>query len=263
MKVQNVYKIYGEGENRVKALNGASFEIYRGEFVLIVGASGSGKTTLLNMIGLLSTPSRGRVIIDGVNTTGLKNTQAARFRNRKLGFVAQFSNLMADLTIIENVMLPRQIAGGRRAAGAKRDAMKLLKAVGLEGQADRRANKVSGGQAQRAAIARGLINRPSVVLADEPTGNLDSVSSKAVIQLMKDTARRLNQTFVIVTHDRDYFGDVDRVIRVSDGKVIVEKGATGKKEEDAGVLGERMPAAVVAAAAPSPQSVRDIGRGRL
>lgn len=216
--------------SRVRALDGASFTVNRGEFVLIVGSSGSGKTTLLNLIGLLNTPTRGRIVIDGVDITKLKNTKAAIFRNRQIGFVAQFSNLLVDLTVLENVMLPRQIAkvgrrGGPASAGEariKREAMMLLKAVGLEKQANRRANKISGGQSQRAAIARGLINRPSIVLADEPTGNLDSVSSESVIQLMKSTARRLNQTFIVVTHDREYFGAVDRVITVRDGRVSEE-----------------------------------------
>lgn len=221
MKVQGVSKVYGQGDSRVKALDDVSFEVRHGEFVLIVGSSGSGKTTLLNMIGLLNTPSSGRVIIDGVDTTGLDNGGAARFRNRRLGFVAQFSNMMVDLTVLENVMLPRQIAGGRMASSAKKDAMALLRAVGLEAQADRRANSISGGQAQRAAIARGLVNRPSIVLADEPTGNLDSVTSDNVIRLMKSMSGRLRQTFVVVTHDREHFGDVDRVITVSDGRASV------------------------------------------
>ncbi len=217
--------MYGEGDNKVKALDNASFSVYRGEFVLIVGSSGSGKTTLLNMIGLLSTPSSGSIIINGVNVTKLKSTKAAVFRNKQLGFVAQFANLLSDLTVIENVMLPRQIAGGKLNPGSrllKKEAMVMLKEVGLESQANRRANKVSGGQAQRAAIARGLINKPSIVLADEPTGNLDSVTSESVIRLMKSTARQLNQTFIIVTHDRQHFGDVDRVITVSDGKISEE-----------------------------------------
>lgn len=218
--------VFGEGASMVRALDGASFDVRRGEFVLIVGASGSGKTTLLNIIGLLNTPSSGRVIIDGVDTTRLKTGQAASFRNRKLGFVAQFANLLADLTVLENVMLPRQVAGGRWASGgrARGDAMSLLRAVGLEDQADKRANKISGGQAQRAAIARGLVNRPSIVLADEPTGNLDSVTSRGVVRLMKGMARRLGQTFVVVTHDQEHFGDVDKVIRVVDGRVSEEGG---------------------------------------
>ena len=230
LQLTNVSKVYGEGVSRVRALDRASFTINRGEFVLIVGSSGSGKTTLLNLIGLLNTPTRGRIVINGVDITNLKNTKAAIFRNRQIGFVAQFSNLLVDLTVLENVMLPRQIAKvgqrGRLASASdariKREAMMLLKAVGLEKQADRRANKISGGQSQRAAIARGLINRPSIVLADEPTGNLDSVSSESVIQLMKSTARRLNQTFIIVTHDREHFGAVDRVITVKDGHVSEE-----------------------------------------
>ena len=246
LRARGVTKSYGQDETRVTALRGASFDIRRGEFVLIVGASGSGKTTLLNMIGLLSSPTSGRVIIEGVDTTRLGSSGLAAFRNRRLGFVAQFANLLVDLTILENVMLPRQIAGGGWARGdrPRRDAMKLLRSVGLEAQAAQRANKVSGGQAQRAAIARGLINRPSIVLADEPTGNLDSVSSESVVRLMKDTARRLNQTFVVVTHDREYFGEVDRVITVSDGRVYEEEEG-GSQEAPAATA----PAAAAATAA--------------
>ena len=262
LRARGVTKSYGQDATRVTALRGASFDIRRGEFVLIVGASGSGKTTLLNMIGLLSAPTSGRVVIEGVDTTRLDSSGTAAFRNRRLGFVAQFANLLVDLTILENVMLPRQIAGGDWSRGGRprRDALKLLRSVGLEAQAAQRANKVSGGQAQRAAIARGLINRPSIVLADEPTGNLDSVSSESVVRLMKDTARRLNQTFVVVTHDKEYFGEVDRVITVSDGRVYEEE-----EEEDgpgsAGARGAPGPgmAAAAATAAVAPPAARKRG----
>jgi len=214
----NVSKIYGEGDSQVKALDNASFSIKQGEFVLIVGSSGSGKSTLLNMIGLLDSPTNGKIFIDGTNTTTLGDDQISSFRNKKLGFIFQFSNLLADLSVLENVLLPIQIAGNT--STAEKDAKDLLKAVGLEDQIHKRANKISGGQAQRVAIARGLINKPSIVLADEPTGNLDSVTSATIVQLMKSMAKKLNQTFIIVTHDREHFGDVDKVITIKDGKAF-------------------------------------------
>ncbi|EPA06774.1 ABC transporter, ATP-binding protein [Candidatus Nitrosarchaeum limnium BG20] len=187
---------------------------------MIVGSSGSGKSTLLNMIGLLDHPTTGKVFIDGTDTTNLTDDKISTFRNKKLGFIFQFSNLLTDLTVLENILLPRQIAGTNHSA--EKDARELLKAVGIEDQMNKRANKISGGQAQRVAIARGLINHPSIVLADEPTGNLDSVTSATIVDLMKSMAKNLNQTFIIVTHDRQHFGDVDRVITIKDGKAFDE-----------------------------------------
>ena len=218
LEIINLSKIYGTGENKVKALDNVSLSIEKGEFVLIVGSSGSGKSTLLNMIGLLDRPTNGKVFIDGTDTTNLSDNKISSFRNKKLGFIFQFSNLLTDLTVLENVLLPREIAG--TTDSAEKNARELLKAVGLDDQMDKRANKISGGQAQRAAIARGLINNPSIVLADEPTGNLDSVTSEKIIQLMKSMAKKLNQTFIVVTHDRQHFGDVDRVITIKDGKAF-------------------------------------------
>jgi len=186
--------------------------------VLVVGSSGSGKSTLLNMIGLLDRPTKGNVFIDGINTSTLNDNQISSFRNKKLGFIFQFANLLSDLTVLENVVLPRQIQGSNENAIV--DAKKLLTTVGLGDQMHKRANKISGGQAQRAAIARGLINHPSIVLADEPTGNLDSINAETVIQLLKSMARKLGQTFIIVTHDQHQFGDVDRVITTKDGRVF-------------------------------------------
>lgn len=218
LEIINLSKIYGTGENKVKALDNVSFSIEKGEFILIVGSSGSGKSTLLNMIGLLDRPTNGKIFIDGTDTTNLSDNKTSSFRNKKLGFIFQFSNLLTDLTVLENVLLPREIAG--TTDSAEKNARELLKAVGLDDQMDKRANKISGGQAQRAAIARGLINNPSIVLADEPTGNLDSVTSEKIIQLMKSMAKKLNQTFIVVTHDRQHFGDVDRVITIKDGKAF-------------------------------------------
>ena len=208
-------KTYGEGETAVHALKDVSFSVKRGELLLIVGSSGSGKSTLLNMIGLLDRPTNGKIFLDGTETTTLNDNELSSFRNSKLGFVFQFANLLSDLTVLENVLLPRRIQGTNK--NAIDQAKKLLRTVGLEKQMNNRANKISGGQAQRAAIARGLINSPSIVLADEPTGNLDSVTAEIIVQLIKSLVKKLGQTFIIVTHDKNQFGDVDRIITIKDG----------------------------------------------
>ena len=210
-------KIYGEAETKVKALDNVSFSVKKGEFVLIIGSSGSGKSTLLNMVGLLDRPTEGRVLIDGFDTSDLTDNEISAFRNKKLGFVFQFSNLLADLTVLENVLLPSQIQFD---STTNNRAKKILEKVGLKDQLFKRANKISGGQAQRAAIARGLVNNPTIVLADEPTGNLDSVTAKNVVELMKRMAKDLGQTFIVVTHDRSQFGDVDRTITIKDGRAF-------------------------------------------
>jgi lipoprotein-releasing system ATP-binding protein len=168
------------------------------------------------MIGLIDRPTRGSILVDDVQTTALNDDEISAFRNKKVGYIFQFSNLLADLTVLENVILPRQMLG--KHPDSLMDANNLLKAVGLSDQTNKRANKISGGQAQRAAIARGLVNHPSIVLADEPTGNLDSVTAETVVQLMKSMAKKLNQTFIVVTHDRHQFGNVDRVITLRDGR---------------------------------------------
>ena len=218
LEVNHLTKIFGDGDTEVKALDDVSFSIEQGEVVLIVGSSGSGKSTLLNMIGLLDRPTSGNILIDEVNTTTLNDDQISSFRNKKLGFIFQFSNLLSDLSVLENILLPRQIAGTN--SSSEKEALDLLKAVGLQDQIHKRANKISGGQSQRVAIARGLINKPSIVLADEPTGNLDSVTSQLIVDLMKSMAKKLNQTFVIVTHDRQHFGNVDKIITIKDGKAF-------------------------------------------
>jgi len=199
------------------ALNNVSFSVKKGEFVLIIGSSGSGKSTLLNMIGLLDRPTEGRVLVDGFDTSDLTDNEISAFRNKKLGFVFQFSNLLADLTVLENVLLPSQIQFD---STTYNKAKEILEKVGLKDQLFKRANKISGGQAQRAAIARGLVNNPTIVLADEPTGNLDSVTARNIVQLMKNMAKDLGQTFIVVTHERAQFGDVDRVITIKDGRAF-------------------------------------------
>jgi len=210
-------KIYGEAETKVRALDNVSFSVKKGEFVLVIGSSGSGKSTLLNMIGLLDRPTDGRVLVDGFDTSDLTDNEISAFRNEKLGFVFQFSNLLADLTVLENVLLPSQIQFD---STTNNRAKEILEKVGLKDQLFKRANKISGGQAQRAAIARGLVNNPTVVLADEPTGNLDSVTAKNVVVVMKTMAKDLGQTFIVVTLERAQFGDVDRVITIKDGRAF-------------------------------------------
>jgi len=206
------------------ALNNVSFSVKKGEFVLVIGSSGSGKSTLLNMIGLLVDPTQGKVMIDGFDTSNLTDNEVSEFRNEKLGFVFQFANLLADLTVLENVLLPSQIQFD--SSNILDKAKMILEQVGLGDQLYKRANKISGGQAQRAAIARGLVNNPTIVLADEPTGNLDSVTAQNVVQLMKKMAKELNQTFIVVTHERAQFGSVDRVITVKDGRVFEGEHST-------------------------------------
>jgi len=199
------------------ALNNVSFSVKKGEFVLVIGSSGSGKSTLLNMVGLLDRPTEGRVLVDGFDTSDLTDNEISAFRNEKLGFVFQFANLLADLTVLENVLLPSQIQFD---STTNNKAKEILEKVGLKDQLFKRANKISGGQAQRAAIARGLVNNPTIVLADEPTGNLDSVTAKNVIEVMKKMAKDLGQTFIVVTHERAQFGDVDRIITIKDGRAF-------------------------------------------
>ena len=210
-------KIYGEAETKVTALDNVSFSVKKGEFVLVIGSSGSGKSTLLNMVGLLDRPTEGRILVDGFDTSDLTDNEISAFRNKKLGFVFQFSNLLADLTVLENVLLPSQI---QLDSTTNNRAKEILEKVGLKDQLFKRANKISGGQAQRAAIARGLINNPTIVLADEPTGNLDSATARNIVQLMKTMAKDLGQTFIVVTHERAQFGDVDRVITIKDGRAF-------------------------------------------
>jgi len=216
-------KIYGEAETEVRALDNVSFSVKKGEFVLIIGSSGSGKSTLLNMVGLLDRPTEGRVLVDGFDTSDLTDNEISAFRNEKLGFVFQFSNLLADLTVLENVLLPSQIQFD---STTNNRAKEILEKVGLKDQLFKRASGVSGNQAQRAAIARGLVNNPTIVLADEPTGNLDSATAKNVIEVMKKMAKDLGQTFIVVTHERAQFGDVDRIITIKDGRAFEGEHST-------------------------------------
>ena len=214
IRLLQVCKAYG----KTPVIEEANFRAKRGEVAVIVGRSGSGKSTLLNLIGGPDRPDSGEVLVSGHSLATLDERNLSQLRRVHLGFVFQFSNLLADLTVLENVLLPSQIR--LDSSNILDKAKKVLEQVGLGDQLYKRANKISGGQAQRAAIARGLVNNPTIVLADEPTGNLDSVTAENVVQLMKKMAKDLNQTFIIVTHERAQFGSVDRVITIKDGQAI-------------------------------------------
>lgn len=225
VEVHELGKVYGKGDVTTVALDSLSFEIKKGEFVLIVGQSGSGKSTLLNMLGLLDHPSSGRIAIDGIESTGLSDSQKAELRRYRIGFIFQSYNLLTDLTVLDNVMLPLMMTGIEDGVPKEEAALDILDRVGLAAHYRKQANHLSGGQMQRVAIARALVNRPALVLGDEPTGNLDSKNSLDVVGLMKQLNRELHQTFVIVTHAREMFGDVDRVITLKDGRIEkIEKG---------------------------------------
>lgn len=217
---ENLEKVYGSGDTATQALKGVSFRIQEGEFVSIIGQSGSGKSTLLNLLGLLDTPTQGRVIIAGRDTTGLDRKERARLRGEALGFVFQFHHLLPEFTVAENMTMPTQIAG-RKVGEQERDRVReLLDLLGLAGMEDKNANQLSGGQKQRVAIGRALIHEPPVVLADEPTGSLDTANTESVYQLFRDINRELGTGFVIVTHDRTVAEMTDRILEVRDGELV-------------------------------------------
>jgi ABC-type lipoprotein export system ATPase subunit len=214
-------KHYKQGRNTIRALDDVSLTIGEAEFTSVVGRSGSGKTTMLDLIGLLMRPTAGTVLIDGVDTTRLRDSQRADVRGKRVGFVFQEYNLLPALNVLENVMLPLRYTGGGKEGKAR--ALGMLEAVGLGDRMTHRADELSGGQQQRVAIARALVNRPAVVLADEPTGAIDSQTADELVFLM----RRLNQeegvTFVIVTHDLELAARTDRIIRLKDGVVTADE----------------------------------------
>lgn len=203
----------------LNVLKGVNLHVDKSEVVSIVGASGAGKSTLLQILGTLLSPDAGRVEIDGVDPFSLNERQMARFRNSKLGFVFQAHHLLAEFTALENVMIPAMIAG-RSVSAIRQDAIRLLEEVGLAGRASHKPSELSGGEAQRVAIARALINSPAVLLADEPSGNLDSRTKEEVHSLFFTLRERLGQTIVIVTHDRDLAGQCDRCLELKDGQFV-------------------------------------------
>jgi len=223
IEIRELSKHYQQGRTIVRALDGVSLDVEAGEFVSVVGRSGSGKTTLLDALGLLVRPTSGSVVIDGVDTTRLRDNQKARVRSEKIGFVFQEYNLLPVLDALENVMLPLRYAS--RPKGDREWAKSLLRAMGLEDRMHHRPDQLSGGQQQRVAIARALANRPSVVLADEPTGAVDTETSGQLVETMRRMNRELGVTFVIVTHDPDLAAATDRMIRLRDGRVVADETA--------------------------------------
>ena len=218
VEAANVHKSYLLGTNAVGALRGVDVQVKRGEFVALMGPSGCGKTTLLNLIGALDVPSRGTICIDGVDLQGLSDERLADLRRDRIGMVFQFYNLIPTLTAIENVEIPMQFQG--KPAGARRArALDLLVRVGLRDRADHKPSELSGGEQQRVSIARALANSPALVLLDEPTGDLDSVTGEEVIALLEDLNRREGVTMVIATHDASIAARSSRVVRLRDGRL--------------------------------------------
>jgi putative ABC transport system ATP-binding protein len=217
LKVQNLSKVYGKGDTQIKALDDISFSVEKGEFVAIVGPSGSGKSTLLHILGGVDTPSSGQVLVDGTDICALDQTKLAIFRRRQIGLIYQFYNLIPILNVEENITLPL-LLDGHSLDGAR--LQELVATLGLADRSQHLPNQLSGGQQQRVSIGRALINNPALVLADEPTGNLDSANSKEIIALFKLANQRHHQTLIVVTHDRDIALQAGRIISFGDGHIL-------------------------------------------
>ena len=220
LKVENLTKTYGKGETKINAVDNISFTVNKGEFVAIVGASGSGKSTLLHLIGGVDRPTSGKVYIDGKDIYSLSNDNLAIFRRRQIGLIYQFYNLIPILNVEENITLPCDLDGGE---ADKQRLDELLKTLGLENRKTHLPNQLSGGPQQRVSIGRAMINNPSIMLADEPTGNLDSKASEEIISLLKLSNKKFNQTVIIITHDLEIAKEAERVITIEDGKILKDE----------------------------------------
>ena len=220
LKVENLNKIYGKGENEVKAVNNISFSVQKGEFLAIIGASGSGKSTLLHLLGGVDRPTSGKVYIDGKDIYKLDDEQLAIFRRRQVGLIYQFYNLIPILNVEENIALPCNLDGKEV---NKKELEELLKTLNLEKRRTHLPNELSGGQQQRVSIGRAIINKPAIMLADEPTGNLDSKASEEIISLLRLSNKKYNQTVIVITHDEKIALEADRVITIDDGKIIKDE----------------------------------------
>lgn len=220
LQTKNLTKYYGEEPLVVKALDGITLQIEQGSFTAIVGTSGSGKSTLLHMLGGLDTPTGGSVVVDGQDLSGMNRSELTIFRRRKIGFIFQNYNLIPNLTIYDNIVLPVELDGR---SVDEQYLEKIVSVLGLEDKLERKPNKLSGGQQQRAAIARALITKPALILADEPTGNLDSRTSHEVVGLLQATGKKFHQTIVMITHNDEIAQIADRTIRIEDGR-IAERG---------------------------------------
>ncbi|MGL5353025.1 MAG: ABC transporter ATP-binding protein [Clostridium sp.] len=217
LKAERLMKVYGQGESKVEALAGVDFEVEKGEFVAIVGASGSGKSTLLHLLGGVDKPTSGKVFIDNQDIYTLKEKDLSVLRRRKIGFIFQYYNLIPVLNVKENILMPLLLDYNKPDEAYTSDLIDLL---GLDGRVDHLPSQLSGGQQQRVAIGRALINKPSIILADEPTGNLDSKTTNEILDLLKVSVKKYNQTLIIITHDPNIAAQADRVITIADGKVV-------------------------------------------
>ena len=219
LKVTGVKKVFGNGANRVTALDGINLSVERGEFVAVIGASGSGKSTLLHILGSVDRPTEGTVVVDGVEIGGLNASKAAIFRRRKVGLVYQFYNLIPTLTVRKNILMPMLLDRREPEPEYFEDIARIL---GLKDKLEALPRQLSGGQQQRVAIARALIYRPALLLADEPTGNLDRKNSKEIVDLLKLSNRNLKQTVILITHDEKVALEADRIIAVEDGRIVAD-----------------------------------------
>ena len=217
LETKDLKKYYGSGDTQVKALDGVDLTVENGEFVAIVGTSGSGKSTLLHMLGGLDRPTSGAVLVDGKDIFSLKDEELTIFRRRKIGFVFQSYNLVPVLSVYENIVLPIQLDGGKVDQSY---VNQVIEALGLEQKLQNLPSQLSGGQQQRVAIARALVSKPAIVLADEPTGNLDSKTSQDVLSLMKVTGQKFAQTMVMITHNEEIAQMADRIVRIEDGRIV-------------------------------------------
>ncbi|MCB2296349.1 ABC transporter ATP-binding protein [Clostridium tagluense] len=220
LKVENLTKTYGKGENEVEALKNINLSVHKGEFVAIVGASGSGKSTLLHLLGGLDRPTSGNVVIDGEKIYDYKEEKLAVFRRRKIGFIFQFFNLLPILDVEENIALPALLDNDKV---DKIYLEELIKVLGLSERRNHLPSELSGGQQQRVSIGRAVFNKPSIILADEPTGNLDTKNSKDVMEFLKFTTKKYNQTLILITHDVNIAAMADRVINIYDGEITSDK----------------------------------------
>lgn len=226
LEVKSVSKIYGKGNNAVHALKDVSFSVDKGEYIAIVGESGSGKSTLLNIIGALDTPTEGKVIINNKDLFSMKDSELTVFRRRNIGFIFQGFNLIPELTVEQNIIFPVLLDYKKPDRNYLEE---LLNILGLQERKNHLPSELSGGQQQRVAIGRALITRPSLILADEPTGNLDSKNSSEVISLLKESSQKYEQTIIMITHSRSIAQAADRVLRVSDGILVDQGSATNEK----------------------------------